>query len=110
MTVAKGLPGGANLALTTTEQVFDLAALGGYEVALVCSTRDWQFSFAPASETATAPPLVATASPASLTTYIADPVGATVKITREVSQPFTKLVAKSLVGTGTLVIKPIRRA
>lgn len=109
MTAAKGFPGGANIALTTTEQVVDLSALGGYQVALVCNTQDWLFSFAPGSETSATPTLVTAATPVSTSTYVADPVGATIKIVREVTQPFTKLVCKCSSGTGTLVIKPVQK-
>lgn len=96
-------PGGAIVALTTTETTVDLTNLQGLEIYLWCDEQDVLFS---ASNNATGNVLISTASPASSTALIADRVAAGIKISRMVGTA-KYLVAKTVMLTGTLRIKVI---
>jgi hypothetical protein len=103
----EGLPGGGIIAITATPINIDLSALEGYTVHVVCPTTDIYLCFVPDAETGTA--ILTTATALSATAYVADPVGATVKVRRLVSGKNTRLIARTVTGSATLIIKPIRR-
>ncbi len=108
MASKQGLPGGANIAITSSAQGVDLSLFKGYVVELVCNEQDIQFCWTQPTSTSTT--LVTGAQAASLTALVAKPIGATVIEEQQVLAQYTRLVVKTVTGSGTLVIKPIRKA
>ncbi len=102
---ADGLPGGANLALTTVAQAFDLSVLAGRKCLFWCDEGQVEFSFT--EKTSTSVALVTASQAASVTALVADKAGAGVKLPRTVRSKYSRLVARIASGTGTLRIKPI---
>jgi hypothetical protein len=103
----QGLPGGGIFAISSTAVGLDLSALQGYVVAISCPA-DFLMSFSADASTDTT--LVVTATAASTTTLVADPVAGGYKIFRQVQVKASRLVARTVVGASLLTIKPVRKA
>ena len=103
----EGLPGGGVYAITATTQNIDLTAFSGYVVSLVCPDVDMYINFAPNSEAAGT--IIITATAMGTTSYVGDPIGATVKVKRFVGAKNGRLLVRTVTGSGNLFIKPIRR-
>jgi hypothetical protein len=104
----QGLPGGANIAVSTTPVAVNLGPLAGYVVYLCCNEQDILVCFTEDESTSTT--LVTAAQAPSLTALVADPIGATIKAERQVLVKYSRLVVRTASGSGTLVIKPISKA
>lgn len=97
--------GGAQAALTTVAVAVDLTALQGRLVAIWCDEQAIWFSGAPDGSSTTL--VTSGASAASLTSLVADRLGAGVKGFRLVraDQPF--LIVSTVTSTGTLKVKVV---
>jgi hypothetical protein len=103
----QGLPGGGIFAISSTAAGLDLSALEGYVVALSCPV-DFLMSFS--ADESTDVSLVTTATAASVTTLVADPVAGAYKAVREIRAKASRLVARTVTGSSLLTVKPIRKA
>lgn len=109
MSFSTALPGGALAAITGTAVAVDLAVLAGYEVEIWCDDQDILFCPSDAASTSTT---LVTAAPqaASLTVLVAYGAAKGVPAPFVVAVPNTRLVVATATGSGTLRVKPIRRA
>jgi len=104
--VYAGMPGGAQEdSLSTSEAYVDLTALAGYEVQIFCDDQDIWVCF---NSAASGSLVTSGDSAASLTSLKADRIAVGTKMPRLVLNKYPFLVVKTVTGTGTLHVKPVR--